>query len=653
MLIIIMLAPPASPSDIQVNAKRVELGLNGFISADELALDTGRLKLEVPGAQLKNEPGCKGNRLVLSGGARFTVDSFRGRGETLEFCPAQGRVKISSLHLQGPELVLSARQADLKTGTDKETIRGALKTFSISTCGCADPPWRITGKAAQFELNQGGWVHWPVLRIGDLPIATVPRWYIPIGPRRTGFLLPRLQWHDEDGLDARVPFFWAIGPSVDLTLAPGWRSSVGSSNQVRLRWATRRALKNKLTFDHVAQSGWVRGRGSYEASPFRISVESDASWGPGGRERLTRGIEQRRIIHPLSLLSTTLSGQNAAGGARLTMGQTLEEADSSVTYRNAVQPQVWLNWLPIWNGIEFTMAGDARSIFEPDYDDAHRLGLTMGSRSTLWFGPMRFQPEVRSQTLIHGFPDHDSKSQFQQLTHLKAGFRIAAQRRYPSLVHRLSLSLDGQLTDRIGEPVSDHSPDPQNHAQPTQSITAMVSSRWSTPHASALLRIRERYEYWHQARGFEHLNADLRVRHPWTALYAQSMGSEYLHSHVRLGARKKIHIRAGITHVGAQVERTPMFMRNSDGFVLPIRTDTLSGLSGLVGGTIPLKQLTVSWDGFVDLNQGLLLGQKGIIKWSGRCRCWGARLHISHELERKRPDMMLMLSLGPQRPDEG
>ncbi len=50
---------------------------------------------------------------------------------------------------------------------------------------------------------------------------------IPMGERRTGFLIPRVGYGNSDGFKITQPFFWAINPSQDFTLTTTYRTKRG------------------------------------------------------------------------------------------------------------------------------------------------------------------------------------------------------------------------------------------------------------------------------------------------------------------------------------------------------------------------------------------------------------------------------------------
>jgi len=89
------------------------------------------------------------------------------------------------------------------------------------------PDWEF--RASEATIYQDEWV---VSRNTSFWIRGVPALYspiaaVPIGPRRTGFLIPRFGHSSHDGFIIKQPFFWAISQSQDATLTPGYRGKRG------------------------------------------------------------------------------------------------------------------------------------------------------------------------------------------------------------------------------------------------------------------------------------------------------------------------------------------------------------------------------------------------------------------------------------------
>ncbi|MEK6716687.1 MAG: putative LPS assembly protein LptD, partial [candidate division NC10 bacterium] len=107
-----------------------------------------------------------------------------------------------------------------------------LRQGRFTTCRLCQPEpqapdWEF--RAEEATVYQDDWVvsrntsFW----VRGIPVLFAPIAALPIGPRRTGFLVPRFGYGNRDGFVVKQPFFWAISPSQDATLTPVYRGKRG------------------------------------------------------------------------------------------------------------------------------------------------------------------------------------------------------------------------------------------------------------------------------------------------------------------------------------------------------------------------------------------------------------------------------------------
>ncbi len=89
------------------------------------------------------------------------------------------------------------------------------------------PDWEFrTGEATVYQdelITSRDTSFW----VKGIPAFYSPVAALPIGPRRTGFLIPRVGYGNQDGFTIRQPFFWAISRSQDATFTPIYRTKRG------------------------------------------------------------------------------------------------------------------------------------------------------------------------------------------------------------------------------------------------------------------------------------------------------------------------------------------------------------------------------------------------------------------------------------------
>jgi LPS-assembly protein len=108
----------------------------------------------------------------------------------------------------------------------------SLKQGRFTTCRTcqpepAAPDWEF--RASEATIYQDEWI---AARDASFWIKGIPALYspvlaLPIGPRRTGFLIPRFAYGGSDGFAIKQPFFWAISRSQDATLTTTYRTKRG------------------------------------------------------------------------------------------------------------------------------------------------------------------------------------------------------------------------------------------------------------------------------------------------------------------------------------------------------------------------------------------------------------------------------------------
>jgi LPS-assembly protein len=89
------------------------------------------------------------------------------------------------------------------------------------------PDWEMRAKEATVYLDEMVTARDASFWVRGIPAVYSPILGLPIGPRRTGFLIPTFGYSNSNGFLMRLPFFWAISPSQDLTLLPAYRSKSG------------------------------------------------------------------------------------------------------------------------------------------------------------------------------------------------------------------------------------------------------------------------------------------------------------------------------------------------------------------------------------------------------------------------------------------
>ncbi|HXI21099.1 MAG TPA: putative LPS assembly protein LptD, partial [Gemmatimonadales bacterium] len=111
----------------------------------------------------------------------------------------------------------------------------------------AKPDWEFRAREATIFQDE-----WIVSRDTSFWIKGIPALYspilaLPIGPRRTGFLIPRFAYGNGDGFTIKQPFFWAISRSQDATLTPIYRTKRGFEIDGQYRYVLGERSRGELS----------------------------------------------------------------------------------------------------------------------------------------------------------------------------------------------------------------------------------------------------------------------------------------------------------------------------------------------------------------------------------------------------------------------
>lgn len=138
----------------------------------------------------------------------------------------------------------------------------SVRDGRFSGCRACQPEpetldWEFrTGEATVYQDE------WIASRHTSLWVKGIPALYspvlaLPIGPRRTGFLIPRAGYGNQDGFTIRQPFFWAISRSQDATFTTIYRTQRGFEIDGQYRYVLAERSRGELNarFLHDLESG--------------------------------------------------------------------------------------------------------------------------------------------------------------------------------------------------------------------------------------------------------------------------------------------------------------------------------------------------------------------------------------------------------------
>jgi len=191
--------------------------------------------------------------------------------------------------------------------------------------------------------------------VRGIPALFSPIAAIPIGPRRTGFLIPRFGYGNRDGFIVKQPFFWAISPSQDLTLIPTYRTKRGFDLPVEYRYLLTEhsggVVDARYLYDTTPEApqtnrGWIKWVHNQELSP-TWNFKADVQW-------QTDRFLQRSFVDTPVLLATQRTLPSNVFFTQTTprymllglLNYTEDLSDVALVKSTSRLPDVRFQWLP-------------------------------------------------------------------------------------------------------------------------------------------------------------------------------------------------------------------------------------------------------------------------------------------------------------------
>ncbi len=211
---------------VEVDADSVE-----YSEAERKVIAKGRVRVVVEGRSLSADEVtvdlddqvlvATGNVILMEGLNRLEGDRIEYNYRTNVGVVTNGRAFLL------PGLSFSGAEIRREGERQYSLTQGRFTACRLCQPEPQTPDWEF--RAQEATIFQDEWIHsrntsfW----VKGIPALFSPIVALPIGPRRTGFLIPRFGYGNRDGFVIKEPFFWAISPSQDATLTTTYRSKRG------------------------------------------------------------------------------------------------------------------------------------------------------------------------------------------------------------------------------------------------------------------------------------------------------------------------------------------------------------------------------------------------------------------------------------------
>ena len=124
-----------------------------------------------------------------------------------------------------------------------------------------------------------------------------------MGERRSGLLVPRVSWRNDENYQLTVPVYFTLGTSADLEIAPGLRNGSTPVQTARMRWATQQGKRGVVEALALGQAIRIESHGHIGLGRLSLHTAGEFLSVPGERHRLTHDWQQSRRLHTAGSVS--------------------------------------------------------------------------------------------------------------------------------------------------------------------------------------------------------------------------------------------------------------------------------------------------------------------------------------------------------------
>jgi len=174
----------------------------------------------------------------------------------------------------------------------KELVRTGENTFVVrdgafTTCQCEPGerlPWEIRSQQADVEVGGYGTVKNSTFDVLGVPVLWIPWAFFPVSSeRKTGFLLPTVQFGGRGGATVGQPFFWAALPELNVTLTPNYFAKRGYKQNLELEYVFGKRSEGKLFVAGLPNDREYDRGGHYDQERWAVLWEHDQALSGGVR----------------------------------------------------------------------------------------------------------------------------------------------------------------------------------------------------------------------------------------------------------------------------------------------------------------------------------------------------------------------------------
>ncbi|HSG63561.1 MAG TPA: LPS assembly protein LptD, partial [Gammaproteobacteria bacterium] len=237
---------PGEPERLEITAGQVDLAReDGLDFFGDVRFRYGERSITAEGATYDRQTG----RAEVSGAVTYRDPDVTVFGEDAEVDTANEEVFFVNAGFDMPRRPARG-SADAILITSDSVLE--LSTMRFTTCPTGIDDWELMAENVALDIDAGfGTARDVKLEFKGVPILYTPFLTFPLDDRRkSGFLTPEFSERDRAGLDIRVPYYFNLAPSYDLTVEPRYMALRGLQINTEFRYMTERS-DGQLDFDYL------------------------------------------------------------------------------------------------------------------------------------------------------------------------------------------------------------------------------------------------------------------------------------------------------------------------------------------------------------------------------------------------------------------
>lgn len=292
------------------------------LTASRIVFDQGTNRLEITGPIVLTEES--GDTLILASQADLAADMSEG-------------ILTSARLVLNQQLQLAA--AEMRRVAGRYTALQSVTASSCKVCkGDPTPLWEIRARrVVHDEVERQIYFDRAQFRLAGVPVLYIPRLRMPDPTlkRATGFLMPSFRSTSDLGTGFKLPYFFVLGQSSDLTLTPYLTTKRSRTVELRYRQAFATGeieVTGSVSRDELIAGktrGYLRVQGGFTL-PERFKLTFDGQTVTDPAYMLDYGIGNEDRLD--SRIEITRTRRNEHISARIISFQTLrdDEVDSAI-----------------------------------------------------------------------------------------------------------------------------------------------------------------------------------------------------------------------------------------------------------------------------------------------------------------------------------